>query len=153
MCDNRCIARCLTVISGTRNLSSGLWGVKFEYYNTNQLNYIINRDKNKAELAHYLHAFTFSLVTSIFQKSIKKGNRHYNSINQSELQKLQLKDTLIKKDHKIDKFSNEDEDNFLPKINEKNNNCFYQMVDLEKEAKSNTNLTRRFPHQSNRVNN
>ena len=46
------------VLNGTRNKQDGLWDVPFEQ---NNMNYIIHQDKNKLELAQYLHGCAFSL--------------------------------------------------------------------------------------------
>ena len=53
---------------GQRNYKDGLWDVPFQLPNIlqntsnkhNKINYIIRQDKNKTELAQYLHACAFS---------------------------------------------------------------------------------------------
>ena len=56
------------ILSGNRNLKDDLWDLSFKNKDINSINYIISRDKNKTELAQYLHGCALSSVLSIFQK-------------------------------------------------------------------------------------
>ena len=51
-----------------------MWDVPFNTKSTQQINYIISRDRNKTELAQYLHGCAFSPVISTFQQCIKNRN-------------------------------------------------------------------------------
>ena len=55
------------ILSDFRNLNDGLWDVPFKNHEIHAINYIISKDKNKSELAQYLHACAFSPVISTFQ--------------------------------------------------------------------------------------
>ena len=82
LCDEGCIAifdkhklrvfkkdKC--ILQGIRNKSDGLWDVPF---NSPKVNYVVTRDKNRTELAQYLHGCAYSPSISTFQKAINKGN-------------------------------------------------------------------------------
>ena len=62
------------ILKGVRNLQDGLWDVPFQENKIDTINYIINKDQSKTDLAQYLHACAFSPVISTFQDCIKKGN-------------------------------------------------------------------------------
>ena len=62
------------ILSGHRNLTDRLWDVPLKQKRIHKINYIISRDKNKAELAQYSHGYAFSSVTSTFHGCIRKGN-------------------------------------------------------------------------------
>ena len=62
------------ILSGKRNWSDGLWDVPFTTTGSQKINYIISRDRNKTELAQYLHGCAFSPVISTFQQCINNGN-------------------------------------------------------------------------------
>jgi hypothetical protein len=47
------------ILTGDRNLKDGLWDVPFKEQKINQINYIIAKDKNKSDLAKYLHGCAF----------------------------------------------------------------------------------------------
>lgn len=91
-------------MTGKRNYKDGLWDVDI---NNNispsnpksnhkindiihpKINYIIQRDKTKSDLAQYLHACAFSPVISTFQKCIRKGNFiSWPGINDLNFEKL-----------------------------------------------------------------
>ena len=62
------------ILSGNRNFTDGLWDVPFQSNKIDNINYIVTTDKNKSDLARYLHACAFSPVISTFQKCINRGN-------------------------------------------------------------------------------
>ena len=85
LCDNGCLAlfdryklyifkNGKIILSGNRNLTDGLWDVPFKNNHIDNINYIVTTDKNKSDLARYLHACAFSPVVSTFQQCIKRGN-------------------------------------------------------------------------------
>ena len=61
------------VLSGKRNHTDGLWDVPFRN-TSDKINYIISKNKNKTELAQYLHGCAFSPTLSTLQKAVKRGN-------------------------------------------------------------------------------
>jgi len=82
LCDEGCIAIFLKrklyifknnecILKGNRNFRDGLWDVPFP---DSKMNYIVTKDKDKLELAQYLHGCAFSPSITTFQKSINKGN-------------------------------------------------------------------------------
>ena len=84
LCDKGCIAlfdkshlhifrNDCHLLTGHCNLNDGLWDVPFKTHGIDKINYIVTKDKNKMELAQYLHACAFSPVNSTFQECIKKG--------------------------------------------------------------------------------
>ena len=82
------------ILKGMRNLKDGLWDVPFQEHKIDNINYIINKEQSKTDLAKYLHACVFSPVISTFQDCIKKGNfiswpdiDNINFKNSSRLQK------------------------------------------------------------------
>ena len=62
------------ILNGFRNLGNGLWDVPFKEQGIDKINYIINRDRSKIELAQYLHGYTFSPFISTLQEYIRRGN-------------------------------------------------------------------------------
>ena len=66
------------IIKGNRNPSDGLWDfnktINPLQNNTNNVNYIITKNKTKLDLARYFHASLFSPSISKLQKAIKRGN-------------------------------------------------------------------------------
>ena len=59
------------VLEGNRNSRDGLYDVPFPKLH---LNYIVQKDKNKLELAQYLHGCAYSPAISTFQTCVNKGN-------------------------------------------------------------------------------
>ena len=100
LCDNGCLAifdkKTLNILKNQQmilkvdtNLRDGLWDIPFQEHTIDSINYIIIRDKNKSELAQYLHAYDFSLVISTFQKSIIR----WNVVTWSGINNLNLNNT------------------------------------------------------------
>ena len=96
LCDDNCVALFIKqnlfvfknndlLLQGIRNKFDGLWDVMFPILSgtthinehktkTESINYIIQADKSKTDLAQYLHACCFSPCVSTFQKAIRNGN-------------------------------------------------------------------------------
>lgn len=182
LCDEGCIAifdkhnlsilkNGKILLSGKRNWSDGLWDVPFTTTGSQKINYIISRDRNKTELAQYLHGCAFSPVISTFQQCINNGNFiTWPGIDDLNFKKLidhteaTIKGHLDQERKNIQSTkqspvvpvllpSDIKEDAFPDQITTKTQNCFYVIFDLGQTAKTYTDLTGRFPHQSSRGNN
>ena len=134
------------------------------------MNYIISQDKDKTELAQYLHGCVFSPVISTFQKCIKKGNFiSWPGIDNLNFKKLIKTTEPTLKGHLDQERKNvqstktippsplnnisDETDNFPERIDNKTNMAFYIIMDIKKESTTYTDLTGRFSHQLSRGNN
>ena len=122
------------VLTGTRSKQDSLWDVRFEQ---NTMNYIIQKDKSKLELAQYLQGCAFSLSISTFQNSINKGNfitwPGIQSVNFKKALSTTLATSLGHLDQErsnLQSTKKEDtsEDTIPVQILNKTRNCFYAMI-------------------------
>ena len=170
------------LILGKRNNFDGLWDVPFHIpdlqrtltgrSNKQQINYIIRRDKDKLELAKYLHACAYSPTISTFEKAIKNGNFiTWPGIETLNFQKL-LGTTLAtelghldqeRKNLQSTKVKENDKDDLQPK--QSKNKTYECFCTIERSRTKHRNLKRRgakhktysdqtgkFPYQSSRGN-
>ena len=132
------------------------------------MNYVVRKDKDSTELAQYLHACAFCPPISTFVKCIKKGNfitwpgidginftklvpnKEATSMGHLDQERKNLRSTKLPQD--IQSINMVNEDHFPTKINEKTNEIYYLICDLDKD-KNYMDLTGRFPYQSSRGNN
>ena len=183
LCDDNCIAMFTKtnffifknnnlLLQGFRNNTDGLWdvlfpvlskqtpNVKVDKTKSQSINYIIQSDKCKLDLANYFHACCFSPCISTFTKAINNGNflswPGINSINfkkilnttqatlkrHIEQERKNLQTTKPTSDLEIDYFPQKE-----PKIKE----CIFKLIDIsELNEKSYMDLCRRFPYTSTR---
>jgi hypothetical protein len=158
------------ILKGRRNFKDGLWDVPFEKHKIDTINYIINKDQSKTELAKYLHACAFSPVISTLQDCITKGNFiTWPGIDNINFKKI-LKTTEATLQGHLDQErkglsstketdTNQDNENsakkdaFPPQEKIKSSSCYYMIYNISTTRKTYTDLTGRFPHQSSRGNN
>ena len=176
LCDEGCIAIFLKqrlyifkhnecILQGKRNLQDGLWDIPFP---DSKMNYIVTKDKDKLELAQYLHGCAFSPAITTFQKSINKGNfitwPGIDTINFKKVLGTPIAthcghlDQERKNMQSTQKTNNRDveknEDNNPKQEKCKTKNCFYSITQLDHHnKKAYTDLTGRFPVQSARGHN
>ena len=182
LCDDNCIAlftkRKLFIIKnnnlllqGQRNDNDGLWDVMFPRLSNNSianedktkkhsLNYIIQSDKSKFELAQYLHACCFSPCLSTFTKAIQNGNfLSWPAIHTINFKKVLGNTIPMAKGHleqgranlQSTKINEETEKDYFPKQEEKIGECIFKLIDIEElNGKSYMDLCGKFPHTSSR---
>ena len=145
------------IIQGYRDIQDGLWKLKLPQLN---MNYIIRKEKNKTELAQYLHACAFSPAISTFTTCIKKGNFiTWPGIDELDFKKLLQNPEATIKGHLDQERANlqstkvketiESNDAFPDKENEKSNELYYCILKIGKDI-CYTDLTGRFPYTSSR---
>ena len=76
------------ILLSTWNFDDCLWDAPFKKKDINNINNIISCDKNKTELAQYLHGCAFMPVVSTFQKFINKGKKYWPGIDDLNFKKL-----------------------------------------------------------------
>ena len=147
------------VIKGFRNEQDGLYDVPFPKM---KMNYIVHKDKNKLELAQYLHGCAFSPSLSTLQTCVNKGNFiTWPGIEDTKFQKLLEKPLATalghldqeRKNLQSTKLENVEDDAFPDKIPAKTMTCFYSIIDIPTKKTAYTDQTGRFPCQSSRGNN
>ena len=147
------------VLKGKRNKQDGLYDVPFQQL---KLNYIITKDKNKLELAQYLHGCAWSPAISTFQACINKGNFvTWPGIEEVKFKKLlgtPLPTALGHLDQErknLQSTNGKDEldDAFPAKILHKTMNCFYVIINILAKQTAYSDQTGKFPVQSSRGNN
>ena len=145
------------VLEGTRNKQDGLYDVPFPQ---TKMNYIVKKDKNKLELAQYLHGCAWSPAISTFQKCINKGNFiTWPGINDVKLKKILLAPLPTALGHldqerqnlQSTKESESFAEAFPDKIAEKTLNCFFTIINMPTKKTAFTDQTGRFPVQSARL--
>ena len=147
------------VLQGQRNHRDGLYDIPFP---TGKVNYIVHKNKNKLDLAQYLHGCAFSPALSTFQHCVNKGNflswPGIDEVKFNTILKQPLATTLghLDQERKYLQSTQQKEiieDSFPAKIPAKTLNCFYSIIDIPKKEKAYTDQTGRFPCQSSRGNN
>ena len=120
------------------------------------MNYIIQKDKSKLELAQYLHACAFSPKQSTFQECIDRGNFiTWPGIEDIRFKRLLHKPLATSLGH-LDQEQkglqstdvNIEEDSFPEKITQKTMNCFYIIMNITTKSTTYTDQTGRVPCQS-----
>ena len=157
-----------TLLEGERNKNDGLWDIQLKPNITPtqnyKINYIVQKEKTKYELAQYLHACAFSPAVSTFQKAIKNG--HF--ITWPGISTINFKNILpttiaTEKGHldqerknlqstKISKQEINDDDMFPQQSIIKNSEIFGKMFNINEIGTNKTyaDLTGKFPHKSSR---
>ena len=148
-----------TVIQGHRNVQDGLYDVPFPEMKSN---YVVTKEKNKLELAQFLHSCAFSPAISTFQKCINIGNfitwPGIENIKFRSLLENPLATALGHLDQERQNLQstkelNINEDSFPLQETSKTLNCYYAIVNIPAKGKTYTDQTGRFPCQSSRGNN
>ena len=156
------------IMNGRRNKTDGLWDVPLDRMQgnskkTNNLNYIITKDKSKTELAQYLHAALFSPPISTLENAIKNGNlTTFPGIHNLNFKSL-LRTTIATEKCHLDQEGKNlrstqqpTENEFFPVKNPtKTKEWFTSIETVDKFVAKNvtySDLTGRFPHQSSRGN-
>ena len=183
LCDDNCIAMFtktnlfvfknnLLLLQGFRNKYDGLWDILFPKIASNtentvktknhSINYIIQADKTKTELAKYLHACCFSPCISTFSKAINNGNFiSWPGINSINFKKILPTTIATEKGHLDQERSNlqstklttseETDKDFFPPKDRKTNECIFKLINTKKlNNKSYMDLCGRFPYTSSR---
>ena len=182
LCDNNCVAMFTKhklfvfknnelILQGFRNNTDGLWDVLFPVLSSqtnniiddktkrHSINYIIQSDKCKIDLAKYLHACCFSPCISTFTKAIQNGNfLSWPGINSINFKKILNTTKATEKGHieqerrnlQSTKNTTIQADYFPPK-EEKVKECIFKLIDMkELNDKSYMDLCGRFPYTSSR---
>ena len=160
-----------TILTGSRSAKDKLYDIKLSSNEqiktnaTNKINYIIQKDKSKTDLARYLHASAFSPSLSTFHHAIKQGNFvTWPGVDTLNFSKLLGTPMATAKGHldgerknlQSTKQSTNLDCNFPKQINNKTNNIFATIADTKsivtQDNKAFMDLTGRFPHRSSRGN-
>jgi len=167
------------ILTGSRSPQDGLWKIPFfkeqPRSKTQAINYIITRDKDKIELAQYLHACAFSPAISTFQQCINKGNfLSWPGIENLNFKKLLGTPEATAKGHLDQERANlqsthvpastssppskvsdleVEADLFPDKETNRTNEWMYKICHVEHIKDTYMDLTGRFPHQSSRGHN
>ena len=162
------------ILEGSRSEKDKLYDIQLptKHHNNenttevnNEINYIIQKDKSKTDLARYLHATAFSPSLSTFLQAIRKGNFvTWPGIDTLNFTKLLGTPLATAKGHldgerknlQSTKLSSEFDYNFPTKISNTTNNIFAIISDtkalVNHPSKAYMDLTGRIPHRSSRGN-
>ena len=155
------------LLKGDRNTTDGLWDIPLKKEckqdsTSLKLNYIIQKNKTKYELAHYLHACAFSPVILTFQEAIRKGNFvTWPGIGDINFQNVVGTTMATEKGHlKQEKQGLQSttaeqavyEDSFPATIKQKTSSCFATITKVPTKRTTYIDQTGKFPYQSSRGN-
>ena len=171
------------ILKGNRNFKDGLWDVDLspkpsditqqqqklrpthgESNDICTINYIVQKDKTKLELAQYLHACVFSPSVTTLQACIRRGN----FISWPGIEKLNFQSILgttmaTAKGHlnqerknlqstQIVKQNDEINNDIFPNKDSKCYHCYAAIIAKPEKGKTYSDQTGRFPYQSSRGN-
>ena len=184
LCDDNCIALFTKknlfifknnnlLLQGFRNTKDGLWDVLFPKLASQSkplqnktkiqsMNYIIQSDKSKHDLATYLHACCFSPCLSTFTRAIQNGNfLSWPGIESINFKKLLPNTEATAKGHleqemkhlqtTKQEITKDIEQDFFPSRENKVKECIFKIIELDElNNKSYMDLCGRFPYTSSR---